>query len=442
MTSARRHPPCHTSGVTTTPADRYRSAARVLHDVAKPMRVLSRLAWPADVREDFLASGGNRLPAPGYDPYDAAPVIDAVDGARRQLEPGHVVDDWLLRECEAIEATARMLASIGTASFHELSGALYGTPTRPLRYDPTTPLDLARRIHVMIEELDRAALLPARVRDRTAEDVAAELRPAVAAHFGEAAPEVVIVDELSANAVATSRRIKLRRDARFTARDARQLLHHEAHIHVATSLNGRAQTDLPILAVGHPGTTRTQEGLAVYAEYLSGTLELDRLRRLADRVVAVQMVADGADFVECYRWFLDRTGDEEQSFESTRRIFRGAPIDGGAPFTKDCAYLSGFLSVATFVRAAFVAGRADTIGLLFAGKLDLFAVPALAELRAMGLCRPARYLPPWVLDPGWVLSHLTLTTFMQGIDLEAVAGAVGDLLAACPTVDVRFPSAG
>jgi hypothetical protein len=31
---------------------------------------------------------------------------------------------------------------------------------------------------------------------------------------------------------------------------------------------------------------------------------------------------------------------------------------------------------------------------------------------------------------------------MQGIDLEAVAGAVGDLLAACPTVDVRFPSAG
>lgn len=404
------------------------------------MRVLSRLSWPARIREEFLAGGADRLPDPEYGSYDATPVIEALAGTRRALEPGQVIDDWLLRECDAIEATARMLASIGTPAFHELSGELYGRPLRPLRHDPTTPLDLARRIHGMIDELDRAHLVRPLPRDRTSADVADVLRPAVADHFGDDAPEILVVDELSANAVATTSRIKLRRDARFTARDARQLLHHEAHVHVGTGLNGRAQTDLPILAIGHPGTTRTQEGLAVYAEYLSGTLELDRLRRLADRVEAVQLVVDGADFVECYRWFLDRSGDPEQAFESTRRIFRGAPIEGGAPFTKDCAYLSGFLSVATFVRAAFVAGRADTIGLLFAGKLDLFAVPALAELRAMGLCRPARFLPPWVLDPGWVLSHLTLTTFMQGIDLDAFAAAVGDTLASTPAVEVRFPA--
>lgn len=426
--------------MTTTSADRYRSAARTLHDVAKPMRVLSRLAWPARIREDFLAGGGDALPRPDYPRFDASPTTDALHAARRLLEPGSAIDDWLLRECQAIESTARMLAAVGTPEFHELSGTLYGRPTRPLLHDPTTPLDLARRIHQMIDELDRVDLLRPLPRDRTSDDVADVLRPAVVDHFGADAPEIAIVDELSANAVATTSRIKLRRDARFTARDARQLLHHEAHIHVATGLNGRAQIDLPILAIGHPGTTRTQEGLAVYAEYLSGTLELDRLRRLADRVEAVQMVVDGADFVECYRWFLERSGDHEQAFESTRRIFRGAPIEGGAPFTKDCAYLSGFLSVATFVRAAFVAGRADTIGLLFAGKLDLFAIPALAELRAMGLCQPARYLPPWVLDPGWVLSHLTLTTFMQGIDLDTVADAVGDMLAACPTVQVRFPT--
>lgn len=422
-----------------TPADRYRSAARILHDVAKPMRVLSRLAWPTAIREEFLRDGAHRLPSPEYAPYDATPVIEALGGARRQLEPGQVVDDWLLRECDAIESTAHMLASVGTPSFHELSGSLYGRPTRPLLYDPATPLDLARRIHTTIDELDRVHLVRPRPRDRTSDDVAAVLRPAVLEHFGDDAPEITIVDELSANAVATTSRIKLRRAARFTTRDATQLLHHEAHIHVATGLNGRAQTDLPILAIGHPGTTRTQEGLAVYAEYVSGTLELDRLRRLADRIEAVQMVVDGADFVECYRWFLERSGDPEQAFESARRIFRGAPIGGGAPFTKDCAYLSGYLSVATFVRAAFVAGRADTIGLLFAGKLDLFAIPALAELRAMGLCRPARFVPPWALDPGWILTHLTLTTFMHGIDLDTVADAVGDLLAATPTVEVRFP---
>ena len=35
--------------------------------------------------------------------------------------------------------------------------------------------------------------------------------------------------------------------------------------------------------------------------------------------------------------------------------------------------------------------------------------------------KPAKYLPPWALDPGWVLSHLTLNTFIANIDLSAVA---------------------
>jgi uncharacterized protein (TIGR02421 family) len=425
--------------VTTTPAERYRSAARGLHDIAKPMRVLSRLGWPGEIRTEFISSGGDRLPAPSYEPFDATDTLAAIDQIRRLLEPGSTVDDWLGRECDAIESTARMLAVVGTPDVFEHSGALYGTPTRPLRYDPATPLDLAHRVHDVIGRLQEVHLIRPPVRDRTSDQVADVLRPAVAEHFGDDAPEILIVEELSANAVATSTKIKIRRDARFTRNDARQLLHHEAHIHVATSLNGRAQTELPILAIGHPGTTRTQEGLAVYSEYLSGTLELDRLRRLADRIVAVQLVADGADFVETYRWFLDRTGDAEQSFESTRRIFRGAPITGGAPFTKDCAYLSGFLSVATFVRAAFLAGRADTIPLLFAGKLDLFAIPALAQLRADGLCYRARFVPPWAADPGWVLSHLTLGTFMNDIDLQQVSEAIADLLAESPTVEIRLP---
>ncbi len=420
-------------------ADRYRSAAQILHDVAKPMRVLSALAWPAELRDQFFAEGAQRLPEPTYDAIDPTPVIDGVDAARRFLFPGHAVDDWLAREADAVESTALMLAARGTPGFHAYSQRLYGVPSQPLRYDPATPLDLARRVHVAIEDLQAAALLRPVARTRTGEEVAAFIEHAVHDHFGDAAPEVLLVDELSANATASTSRIKIRRDAKFTDKDASQLLNHEAFIHVATGLNGRAQTDIPILAIGHPGTTRTQEGLAVYSEYVSGTLGMDRLRRLADRIVAVQMVIDGADFIELYRWFLERSGDPEQAFESTRRIFRGAPLTGGAPFTKDCAYLSGYLSVATFVRAAFRAGRADTIGLLFAGKLDLFAIPALAELRRMGLVRPASFAPPWATDPGWILSHLTLMTFMADIDLSTVTSAIAELLDHCPRVDVQLP---
>ena len=328
-----------------------------------------------------------------------------------------------------------MLASVGTPAFHAHCRRLYGVPTQPLRFDPATPLELAEKVHASIDELSVASLLPPVIRTRSGEDVAAFIKAEVSDHFGDDAPEVLLVDELSANAVASTSRIKIRRDAKFTAKDSAQLLNHEAYIHVATGLNGRTQTDIPILAIGHPGTTRTQEGLAVYSEYVSGTLGMDRLRRLADRVIATQLVVDGADFIELYRWFLDRSPTPEQAFESTRRIFRGAPLTGGAPFTKDCTYLSGFLAVTTFVRAAFRAGRADTLGLLFAGKLDLFALPALGELRSMGLVKPARFLPPWAADPGWVLAHLTLNTFMADIDLSAVTDAMSDVLEHCPPVE-------
>ncbi len=404
-----------------------------------PCRVLSALAWPAELRESFLAGGGSALPEPQYSPLDPAPVLEGVSAARRLIRPGSVVDDWLEGEADAIEATALMLSTVGTPAFHAYSRQVYGVPTRPLRFDPTTPIELAEQVHASIDELTSIHLLAAPARDLSGAQIVDELMPAVTAHFGADAPEVMLVDELSANAVATATKIKVRRDARFTHRDGQQLLNHEAFIHVGTSLNGRAQVDLPILAVGHPGTTRTQEGLAVFSEFVSGTLELDRLRRLADRTVAVQLVCDGADFIELYRWFLERSPTPEQAFESTRRIFRGGPVTGGAPFTKDCGYLSGLLGVLTFVRAAFAANRADTLGLLFAGKLDLSAIPALAELRGMGLCRPARFLPPWAQDPGWVLTWLTLSTFMARIDLAAVSASVGEILDRCPLVTPAPP---
>ena len=64
--------------------------------------------------------------------------------------PGHVVDDWLEREANAIESTALMLSSLGTPAFHAYSRQLYGVPeaatairsghaTRAGHADPGTP---------------------------------------------------------------------------------------------------------------------------------------------------------------------------------------------------------------------------------------------------------------------------------------------------------------
>lgn len=245
-----------------------------------------------------------------------------------------------------------------------------------------------------------------------------------------------LVDRLSANALATAKAIRIRRDARFTDRDASQLLHHEAYIHCATSLNGRAQTDLPILAAGHPGTTRTQEGLAVFAEIISGSMELDRMRRLADRVFAIQMAIEGADFLQVYRYFLEQTANPDQAFENARRVFRGGVITGGAPFTKDVVYLFGLLQVSIGIRSAFAAGRSDVLRLLFCGKLDALDIPALCELYAMGLLRAPRYLPPWISDPRYLLALFTYSTFMNQIEIGQGVEVIQQLLANAPVVQV------
>ena len=420
--------------------ERIRAVASLLHTACKPLRILRTLAWEPEVKETFLAQGGRELPQVTYPAFDPTSSIEAVREARRQIVPVTTIDLWLDRQANAIELSARMLAAVGTAGFFEYGRQLYGEPTAPLRYVPITPLDLAQSVLDTIANLAHIEMHTAPPSDHTAESVAADLDVAVRAHFGDQAPAIELVDRLSANALATSRAIRIRRGARFTDRDCVQLLHHEAYIHVATSLNGRAQTDLPLLAAGHPGTTRTQEGLAVFAEVISGSIELDRLRRLADRVLAIQMAIDGADFLEVYRYYLERTGDPDQAFENARRVFRGGVITGGAPFTKDLVYLLGLLQVDNFIRAGFAAGRADCLSLLFCGKLDLFDIPALCELYARGLCRPPRFLPPWISDPRHLLALLTFSVFTSRISLEPIVEVARKLLDSAPMV--RMPGAG
>ena len=142
-----------------------------------------------------------------------------------------------------------------------------------------------------------------------------------------------------------------------------------------------------------------------------------------------------------YSYFLERTGDPGQAFENSRRVFRGGLVTGGSPFTKDVVYLYGLLQISNFIRAVFGAGRADCLRLLFCGKLDLGDVPALAELTAMGLCRPPRYLPPWASDLRTLLALLTYTSFIHRIDMEPIIAIAQRLLENAPIVEVPAPQA-
>lgn len=416
-------------------SQRITGICEVLHDAARKTRVLSHLGWHSSVREKFFSSGAKALPVVEYPQYDAAPVLEQIAHARSLLQ-GSRIDQWLERQADAIHSSAQMLVNTGTPAFFDYSRRLYGAPDDPLMDGKSTSFTLAETFDKTLDSLkgfDQRFLPEQEV---SSERMAAEIERAVQELFADDAPDVLLVDELSANALAGAERIRIRRSAEFNDKDIAQLIHHEAGIHVGTSLNGKYQQQLPILAASHAGTTRTQEGLAVFSEFITGSMDLERLRRLADRTSAIKMAADGADFLEVYHYFLERTGAEKQSFENARRVFRGGVISGGAPFTKDIVYLDGLIRVHNFLRSLVAQGRPDCLLLLFCGKLDLEDIPVLAELSQIGLCQQPRYLPGWASDMRFLLSYLAYSSFLNTIDLQTVGSHYEQLLRDAPLVEM------
>ncbi len=82
------------------------------------------------------------------------------------------------------------------------------------------------------------------------------------------------------------------------------------------------------------------------------------LKRLANRVIAIKMAENGADFCELYSFFRERGVSDEpfEAFESARRVVRGGRVEGGAPFTKDAIHLGGLLDVHNYLRTAVRTG--------------------------------------------------------------------------------------
>lgn len=387
--------------------------------VGSSLKVLSQLAWPLTIKEEFFKHNASRLPTVEYKRFNGEAQLKELSRLENNIGDTPV-DVWFLRIINILKNTAKLLESIGTPDFYRYSCELYGKPKDTLKDERSTSLQLAEQY---LETLKPISLMNLGKPPETcflASTLADEMGIATTKMFGEEAPEILIVDELSANALASSERVRIRRSACFSDNDIKQLIEHEIHIHVATILNGKSAGNLSLLSLAHPGATKTQEGLAVFAELITGTLDLDRLRRLADRVIAIQHSIDGADFMDVYRYFLERTDQPDQSFENARRVFRGGVLTGGAPFTKDIVYLDGLLRVHNFMRAAVSVGRADSIQLLFAGRLDLDDLPILSYLRSLGLCNKPRFLPGWAKDLRFLLCYLSYSSFSSSVDMSKV----------------------
>jgi len=334
-------------GFSSAELDRLTRAGRLLLAAEDRLPVLKTIAWDRSHAEAFFASGGRELPDPVYPHIDPEPSLERIAEARRLIDGDSPVHAWLLRLCETFTDTARLLAATGTAEFNTYSRRLYGDPSSPIADGKRTALDLAVRLDDVLADFDAAAIRLEPPESLTAHELKARLDVELPDVFGTQAPRVEVTLQVSAKAAAGRDYIKLREDAAFSDLDVIQLLQHEAYIHIATSQNGLRQTHFPILAESHPGNARTQEGLAVFAEFISGALDPRRFRRLADRAIAIDMAQQGADFIQLFNFFRERNSADRpiEAFESARRVVRGGLTSGGAPFTKDSIDLGGLLEV-------------------------------------------------------------------------------------------------
>jgi len=392
-------------------------------EAAKDVRVLAHLTWPDETGEVFLSawrSGRRELPKVEVTPVDHGATREMLASIAARCDRSHPLGDLVFKTAESYAAATNMLAHMGTPEFTRWSIALYGRPDDHYQTQEWTGLDAAEFLLRQTDKLCGGRVVPETAADIPSAVFSERYRRGVDAFFTDDQVDVQLDAGLSAKAVAGAQRIRLRDGAMFSDLDYGQLLNHEALVHTATTLNGRKQPNVRCLGLGAPRTTRTQEGLAVYAEIVTLSIDIPRLRRVALRIPALKMALDGADFLQVFEFFLEAGQNEEESYRSAQRIFRGGDPGGRIAFTKDSVYLKGLLEVHAFLLVAVRDNRPELLEALFAGRLTLGDVVELAPFFESGLLVPATYIPPWAKDLRTLASALTFFAFTSLEDLSHI----------------------
>ena len=403
--------------------ERFAELDRRLVQYAQSIKLLTILAWPESVYMEFLRgweAGNPKLPEVAYPTGQHSAQLAALEDIMRAGDRSHPVGNYIYLTASSYATAARMLDCVGTPTFTELSTKLYGRPTDPIGLQDLTHLDAADHFIEMTSAFVDASAVPPTLFNLTAEEVASALQSQLNRFFQHHPIQVVVDPALASKATAGAQRVRIRSATNFSEMDVRQLLNHEGFVHMLTALNGRSQPNLPSLGLGAPRTTGTQEGLATFAELMTSSIDLHRLRRIALRTRAVQMAMEGADFIQVFRYFLEAGQNERESFQSSARIFRGGDPRGKIVFTKDMVYLQGLISTHTFLRKAVQSNKFQYAEHLFAGRFTLGDVMALEPFVENGFIAPPLYEPPWLENRSALAAYLCYSIFANRIDLGTV----------------------
>ncbi|MDU8887027.1 flavohemoglobin expression-modulating QEGLA motif protein [Yeosuana sp. MJ-SS3] len=195
--------------------------------------------------------------------------------------------------------------------------------------------------------------------------------------------KIKLSTNISAAAMVLNNRqtLVLRKNHKFSKNQLKVLANHEIGVHLVTTFNALEQP-LNVFSNGFPNNVETQEGLAVYSEYMSGCLTLTRLKELAYRVIAVDSLIKGYSFADTFDLLVNQYKlNKNKAFIVTLRVHRG----GG--FTKDHLYLSGLKKVFQFAKSG-----TEKLDDLLSGKVSLEYLETIRKLQNLGLAVPSKYI--------------------------------------------------
>lgn len=401
-------------------------------DAQQQIRILDIIKWDNEIKEIFFRQKEQVLPIVDKEYYLNKPL--PFDATLKQEEFRLILRDsqnnlgqysaatrLIKRQCEEYVRAVQMLAARGTPTFCEISMELYGSPNDAFYLGGPRLSELGALLYDLLTDLDVKLQSDRDQKLYTAFEAQKILQERLSSFFIKHPDKITVSvsDDLIADASAGADVIKLNQEVVFSQRDLRYLEVHEGWVHLGTTLNGSMQPYCFFLSKGSPSCSVIQEGLAVITEIVTFSSYPGRVRKITNRVIALEKVREGANFIDIYRYFLSCDFTKEQSYNQTVRIFRGSTPEGG-PFTKDLSYAKGFLLIYNFLRFAISQGRTDTIPLLFTGKLVLDDLPLLQELKDHNLLIPPVYLPKPFQDLAALSAWLAFSLFLNKFNLNEI----------------------
>jgi uncharacterized protein (TIGR02421 family) len=413
---------------------------QVIHELSekivaaqKPIRILDALKWDSTIREQFFKDKFKKLPNvdPTYyieknpiqfDPLQKIEEFHEIErNIRRKLGQYSGVGSIMQRMCREYSRVVEMLLARGTSRFTEISQELYGSSEDAFHIGAPTLKDLATLVTTTLTNIKGQALSAADEKKYSSEEAVAILSERLANYFTDRSHvRVELSDGIIADASAGADRIKIHAGLTFSEREIRVFEIHEGWVHLGTTLNGMAQPVCTFLSKGPPSSTITQEGLGIIAEVFTFSSYPGRVQRLTNRIVAVNMAEDGADFLDVFNFYREQGLDEDDSYQFATRVFRGS-IPGGGPFTKDLSYSKGFILIYNYIRLAVQHGLVNQIPLLFLGKTTLEDLHILADLVDENIVTAPKYIPPQFQDLAALSAWMCYSLFLNKLDLQRLA---------------------